>query len=347
MLDKMTDQTKIKYSIIIPVYNSQGTILELLNALENQTKKDFEVIIVDDGSKDNSLELIRAHKKNKKINYPIKLIKQENAGPAKARNVGAKHAAGDIIIFIDSDCVPTNDFIEKITLPIELHKNISGVQGEYLTKNKEYLIARYVGYEIYYRHERMKGKNIDHIATYACLYKKEDFGEGFLEKFSSADMEDTEFSYRISKSGKRLIFEPNAVVFHPHPHNLKKFIKQQFKRGYWRAFGYGGHQEKIFKDSYMGSSVVIQGSLSLLFFISLFISVLELFLKINNFFLFIPLILLAMIYITNLGFGFYCYRYEKNMIFIAPLIASIRSLAGTAGFIKGVCSKILRKYKIR
>lgn len=329
---------KLKASIIIPMYNAENKIQELIEALSKQKEKGFEVIIVDDGSTDNSVVVL----KKIRINFPLKLIKQKNSGPAVARNKGAKNAKADIIIFLDSDCVPKEDFVKKIIEPFK-DREIVGVQGEYETKNKEFLTARYVGYEMHYRHEPMKKmERIDHIATYACAYRKKEFGEGFLSIFKKANMEDVEFSYRLAEKNKKMVFQPEAIVKHPHPQKFWKFMKQQVSRGYWRVPGYSEHPKKILRDSYLGYGPIIQGSLSLIFIASLLLALIGFF--INPYFLIAPIVFFALIYATNLPFGLYCIIYEFKMLFIAPLIASLRSIAGTIGFVYGVLYfKILKR----
>lgn len=318
-------------SIVIPMFNASKTIRETIAALNNQTLKDFELVIVDDGSTDNSDLIV----KQTKADFPITLISQPNHGPAAARNTGARSASAEIIIFIDSDCVPLPDFIEKITAPFE-NPDVFGVQGEYETKNKNSFMARYVGYEIYFRHEKMKNMDsIDHMATYACAYRKKAFA-GFINNFKKANMEDTELSYRLSKEKKKLVFAPKARVRHPHPETFSKFMKQQYQRGYWRALGHIIHPDKLIKDSYMGSSMAVQGSLVLLFAASILFYIGSLFFGNPLAFSSVPLLSLALIYISNINFGIYCLRFEKKMLPMAPFIASIRSAAGTLGFLVGM-----------
>ena len=79
-------------SVIIPMYNAGKNILHLLEGLNIQTRTDFEVIIVDDGSTDDSMDLVESNKNSYK--FPLKLISQQNAGPAKARNVGVETQKG-------------------------------------------------------------------------------------------------------------------------------------------------------------------------------------------------------------------------------------------------------------
>jgi glycosyltransferase involved in cell wall biosynthesis len=334
---------KRKVSVVIPVYNAEKLILETLKALDCQTFKDFEAIIVNDGSTDNSLRIIN----NYKPRFFMRVASQKNFGPARARNKGAKMANGEIIIFIDSDCVPYPDFIERMIAPFK-NKSVVGVQGDYETKNKESVIARYVGYEIGYRHENMgQMKKIDHIATYAAAYRKKDFGRGFSEEFKKADMEDTEFSYRLAKAGKILVFEPSAVVKHPHPSTLSKFLGQQYRRGYWRSFGHRIHPEKLVKDSYMGRSIALQGSISAIFFIATFFSILFAICNLSVIPFIFPIVVLLILFFSNVLFGIFCYRrYEKKMLIVAPAVASFRSLAGTLGFLRGLIEIELRKVKV-
>ena len=101
------------YSIIVPTYNAEGTIETCLSAFKNQSipKEDYEVIVVDDGSTDGTADIVKR--------YPVKYIRQENKGPAAARNNGANHAVGDIILFSDSDCVPDANWVNEMVKPFE------------------------------------------------------------------------------------------------------------------------------------------------------------------------------------------------------------------------------------
>lgn len=85
-------------SIIIPVYNSEKTILETIKSVLNQTINDFEIIVIDDGSKDKTLEVIS------KISDPrIQVFSYPNAGVSTSRNRGWEQAKGEFIAFLDHD----------------------------------------------------------------------------------------------------------------------------------------------------------------------------------------------------------------------------------------------------
>ena len=95
----------VKYSFIVPVYNTSNYLKKCISSLINQTYKNFEIIIVNDGSTDDSLDIINDYKES---NKNIKIINQKNGGLSNARNNGAKRASGEYIIFVDSD-----DYVEK------------------------------------------------------------------------------------------------------------------------------------------------------------------------------------------------------------------------------------------
>ena len=106
----------IKYSFIVPVYNTEKYLDKCLDSLVKQTLKDFEIIIVNDGSTDNSIQIINKYQE-KYSN--IKLINQNNQGLSMARNNGVKKSEGEYLIFIDSDDYVELDLLKQIDKNIE------------------------------------------------------------------------------------------------------------------------------------------------------------------------------------------------------------------------------------
>lgn len=103
-------------SVIVPAYNTAGTILDSLDSVFAQTFKGYEVIVVDDGSPDNVNDVVK-----KAYGSKVKLISQPNQGLAGARNTGIKQAAGRYIAFLDSDDAWLPDKLAEQVKQIEEH----------------------------------------------------------------------------------------------------------------------------------------------------------------------------------------------------------------------------------
>lgn len=101
-------------SVIVPVYNAEKFLNKCIGSVLGQTYKKIELLLVDDGSKDDSKKICERYISK---DSRVKIIFQENGGPAAARNTGIKHAKGELVFFLDAD-----DFIEKNTLEILLAK---------------------------------------------------------------------------------------------------------------------------------------------------------------------------------------------------------------------------------
>ena len=103
----------IKYSIIIPVYNSEKTIDRCLRSILQQSREDVEVIVVDDGSEDDSGKILSTYAETSRR---ITLISQNNRGVSAARNAGIERASGTYILFVDSDDFVSENYFSILDL---------------------------------------------------------------------------------------------------------------------------------------------------------------------------------------------------------------------------------------
>lgn len=109
---------KYRYSVIVPVYNSEKTILRCLNSIQECRSANTEIIVVNDGSTDKSDELIREFYE---CYSDVIYLKKENGGVSSARNVGLDAARGDYILFVDSDDYVLPNYFEVIDRIIDAH----------------------------------------------------------------------------------------------------------------------------------------------------------------------------------------------------------------------------------
>lgn len=120
---------KKKISVIIPVYNAEEYLEDLLNDLCLQTYADMEILIINDGSTDSSWDIICKHmREDKRINA----VSVENGGPSKARNIGLDMAEGEYIRFVDADDRLPYDSMEQMINVFLVNDDIDLVLGNYI-----------------------------------------------------------------------------------------------------------------------------------------------------------------------------------------------------------------------
>lgn len=100
-----------RVSIIVPVYNAEKFLADCLGSIAGQSMADFEALLVDDGSTDGSLGVCRRFAS---VDCRFKVLEQENAGAAAARNHALGEACGDWLMFVDSDDLIANDCMERL-----------------------------------------------------------------------------------------------------------------------------------------------------------------------------------------------------------------------------------------
>lgn len=243
-----------KVSVVVPAYNAAQTIVKTIRALLGQDypKELFDVTVVDDGSTDRTGDVVKE--------CHVRYVRQNNKGPAAARNHGASLANGDIILFTDADCVPNANWIKEMVKPFD-DAEVKAVKGAYRTEQPE-LMARFCQLEFEERFELLKkAPSIDMVDTYSAGFRSEIFKAmgGFDTSFPVANNEDTELSYRLSAAGHKMVFNPAAIVCHlNHPASIKRYARIKFWRGYWRIVVYKKFPGKAVKDTYTPQTLKFQ-----------------------------------------------------------------------------------------
>jgi GT2 family glycosyltransferase len=240
-------------SIIIPTFNGARRIEDCVNALLRQSpERQVEIIVVNDGSTDETASVVRRI-------FGVRLINQANAGPAAARNRGAREAGNTIILFTDDDCVPTEGWIDAMLAPFK-DPEVVGVKGAYRTRQSR-LIARFVQIEYEDRYRLMaKLPDIDFIDTYSGAFHRDRFLAmgGYDTAFPVACAEDIELSYRMSACGWKMKFAPEASVYHTHPDNLSSYLRKKYKFAFWRMLAVRKNPVKGVRDSHTPQIMKLQ-----------------------------------------------------------------------------------------
>jgi glycosyltransferase involved in cell wall biosynthesis len=316
---------KPKVSIVIPVYNGAKTIEQTLEAcLEQDSSADREIIVVDDGSTDSTRDRIRP--------FPVKYIFQPNRGPASARNTGWRASIGEIICFTDSDCRPRSDWADLLVKGFDA-EDVGAVGGSYDIENGEKLLASLIHEEIVERHRTMT-EWVQCLGSYNLSVRRRILEElkGFDEHYRFASGEDNDLSYRIRKAGYRLRFLRKARVGHHHTDRLMKYLREQYRHGFWRMRLYRYHPEMMKGDDYSGWRDFLQPPVGILGMLAFPLMIVN---PKHFLWMFLGLISINFILPFPLIYGILRRKREAKFLFLFPLI-SFRSIARGLGMVIGL-----------
>lgn len=213
-------------SIVVPALNAEKMIENCVKSLLDQQylKEKYEIIIIDNGSTDNTLKLLEKFRKR------ILISKEPKKGSYCARNKGIKISKGDIIAFIDSDCVADRKWLSQISRAFDNKTKLVGGRIKALKPYNNLL--RY--YDIFGHPQELSfASDNPFFATANMAIRKKDVKKlaYFNESLKSGG--DVEFCSRLIKDKKEIYYEPKAIVEHMYCNSLIKFMKRQYYYGKW------------------------------------------------------------------------------------------------------------------
>jgi len=231
------------FSVVIPTYNRKPILAKCLLALENQQfgeiVREYEVIVVDDGSTDGTLEWLVA---KADLLPHVRSIAQCHQGPAAARNLGVEDAKGDTIIFIDSDLVVTEHFLQAHTDAL--------LQG-YKDTSAVFTYGSVINTCNFDNPTSEPYKITDFSAAYfatgnVAIARHWLLAAGLFDtRFQLYGWEDLELGVRLKKLGLKLIKCPAAVGYHWHPpfslEQVPGMIDREIQRGRMGVLFYQKH----------------------------------------------------------------------------------------------------------
>jgi cellulose synthase/poly-beta-1,6-N-acetylglucosamine synthase-like glycosyltransferase/peptidoglycan/xylan/chitin deacetylase (PgdA/CDA1 family) len=218
-------------SILIPAYNEQENIRATIESVLRSTHARREIIVIDDGSTDRTGDIVR-QVIAERTSEPIRLIRVENGGKARALNHGLKSARYDVCTVLDADAVIEPDAITNFLIHF-IDPEIGAVAGKVGTTHSHYTL------DLFQALEYAIGQNIDKRAVSilgavgvvpgpAGAWRKSfvlDLG-GFS---SDTLVEDQDMTLTLLRAGKKVAYEEKALAFTETPHTVKNFLKQRFR----------------------------------------------------------------------------------------------------------------------
>jgi glycosyltransferase involved in cell wall biosynthesis len=239
----------VEFSVVLPTHNRMDVLPEVLSGLEAQEgAPPFEVIVVDDGSTDGTAAFLGSRPPR----IPMRVVRQENRGPAAARNRGVLEARAPRVAFLGDDTVPAPGWLAA---HLAAHRRFGSDPRRAV-----------LGYTRWHRRMR-RTPFLEYINEYGlqfgyALIEDPDevpfnffytsnvslsrdllLAEPFDLTFPYAAWEDIEASYRLFARGLKLAFEPGAVAEHDHSTDLARFAVRQERAGYSAVVFYRLHPE--------------------------------------------------------------------------------------------------------
>jgi GT2 family glycosyltransferase len=225
------------FSIIVPTYNRPDRLAGCLRALAGLSypRDRFEVIVIDDESPtplDGAVMPWRSR-------LDLTLLTQTHAGPAAARNTGVARAKGDFIAFTDDDCAPAADWLHALAarFTVTPHYAIGGSVLNGLSRNP-YATASQLLIDYLYTHYNANRDRALFLTSNNVAFPTDRFRAigGFDTSFPLAAAEDRDLCDRWLLHGYRMIYAPEALVYHAHALTWRTFCRQHFNYGRGAAY---------------------------------------------------------------------------------------------------------------
>jgi len=224
-------------SVVIPTRDRASHVSRSLQALARQSfpRERFEVLVVDNCSTDNTREVASEFEKSF---AHFRLLYESQPGAARARNCGIRDSAGEIVLLIDDDVIPSPQLLQEHWLAHRREPQ-SAILGRVtfpwngsespfrwvLTHRPEYLQS--------FRFADPDNVPFNHFYSCNVSLPRSAFAQVglFDEEFRAYGFEDTEFGYRLVRSGVRIVFNPQAEGLHDFQRTFVQFAENRFQAG--------------------------------------------------------------------------------------------------------------------
>lgn len=213
-----------KISVVVCTYNGAGTIRECLTAVAALEYDDYEVIVVNDGSTDETPGIVGG--------FDVERIDIPNGGLSHARNIGLRHARGEIVAYIDDDAYPDPDWLTHLAIAFQKTKHV-GIGGPNLPPAGDGVVADCVANSPGGpSHVLLANLDAEHLPGCNMAFRRSALEEidGFDEQFRIAG-DDVDLCWRLLERGGTLGFAPGAVVWHHRRGTVRTYLKQQLNYG--------------------------------------------------------------------------------------------------------------------
>ncbi len=192
----------MKISVIVPTYNEEKYVGKTLESIKNQkTNLDYEIVVSDCNSEDKTVIIAKK--------YANKVVRSEKRSIASARNTGAKHAKGEIFVFIDADTILMSDYLEFINSKFQKDEALIALTTGFKISNQspKFMFTEEIANNYLDIHSRLSNTIL--IGINLCVYK---YIFNKVGGFKDVLLEDAQISKDLEKIGKTKFFPDRKVI---------------------------------------------------------------------------------------------------------------------------------------
>lgn len=211
-------------SIIVPIWNGGRNWARCLDALLALEPRPGEILIVDDGSTDDSCATAVER------GFTVLQTEDSRSGPAVARNLGARHARGEILFFLDSDVLVEPDAVARVVSAFD-DPQLSAIFGSYDdAPTSQAFISQYKNLQHHYVHQASSQVATSFWAGCGAI-RGEVFRQlgGFSSEYSRPSIEDIELGYRLRRAGGRIRLVKDLQVKHLKRWTWRSWLVSDFR----------------------------------------------------------------------------------------------------------------------
>ncbi len=196
-------------SVVVPARNAERTLGDCLSSLlgTSYPADRREIVVVDNASKDRTAAIVRE--------YRVAYVHEERRGPAAARNRGIEESRGDVVAFIDADCIATSRWLDELVAGFTTER-VWGAAGEIVAYPPRSGAERYEAARKSLWQKMALNLIRPFAATGNVAFRRETFARIGLFDPELLTAEDKDFSWRFFAAGLELEYKPRALVFHRH-----------------------------------------------------------------------------------------------------------------------------------
>lgn len=225
----MTDCAGPSFTVVIPTYERPASLARCLTALSRASmpRSRFEVIVIDDTGR-GALERLIADFEE----IDLTILRQDERGPAAARNAGVAAARGTFVAFTDDDCEPSPDWLHSLERHLEGDPTlVIGGRTYNAVVDDPFAEASHLLVEFVSARPDRTGARFFPSNNLAMARSTFESVGGFDVAYRRAAGEDRDLCDRLHRAGHRLRYAPRAVVAHHHSLGLVGFVRQHFDYG--------------------------------------------------------------------------------------------------------------------